>query len=146
MKVQPQTDLPERFSPGSVLLIRDEPVTVVSSRSHKAGLVVKLSSIQDRTAAESLRGALLTIPEDKLPSLPEGSYYHFQLIELDVYTNDDEHLGQIVEILETPGNDVYIVRLPERRDILLPAISNVVLDIDLDAARMTVNLMDGLRP
>ena len=95
--------------------------------------------------AETLRGSWLTIPESDLHSLPDGTFYHFQLVDMDVYTDDGEHLGQIAEIIETPGNDVYIVRKPDERDLLLPAIKDVVLDVDTEASRMTVRLLPGLR-
>ncbi len=145
LKVQPHTDLPERFAPGAVLHLDGVPTLVTASRSHRVGLVVRLESVPDRSAAEALRGALLTIPEETLPELADGAFYHFQLIEMDVYSDEDEYLGQVAEILQTPGNDVYIVRKEGTRDLLLPAISDVVQDIDLDANRMTVHMLTGLR-
>ena len=99
----------------------------------------------DRNAAEALRGTLLTVPEQSLAELPEDTFYHFQLLDMDVYSDEGEYLGQVAEIIETPGNDVYIVRKPNERDLLLPAIRDVVLDVDTDLARMTVHLMPGLR-
>ena len=95
--------------------------------------------------AETLRGSWLTIPESDLEPLPDGAFYHFQLVDMDVYTDDGEHLGQIVEIIETPGNDVYIVRKTNERDLLLPAIKDVILDVDVESSRMTVHLLPGLR-
>lgn len=95
--------------------------------------------------AETLRGSWLTVPETELHPLPDGAFYHFQLVDMDVYTDDDEHLGQIAEIIETPGNDVYIVRKPNERDLLIPAIEDVILDVDTETSRMTVHLLPGLR-
>ncbi len=145
LRVQPQTDSPERFDPGSELHLDGSPVTVVSSRPHRVGLVVRFREIADRTTAETLNGVLLTVPEDSLAELPEDTYYHFQLVDLDVFTDEGECLGRIVEILTTPGNDVYIVRKPERRDLLIPGIRDVVLSVDLDRGRMTVHLLPGLQ-
>ena len=145
VKVQPQTGSPERFASGSELHLDGTPVTVVSARPHRVGYVVRLREVPDRTTAETLRGALLTVPEDRLAELPNDTYYHFQLIDLDVFTDEDEHLGRIAEILETPGNDVYIVRKASQRDLLLPAIRDVVLNVDLTRAHMTVHLLPGLR-
>ena len=119
--------------------------TVESARPHRAGIVARLSGVEDRNAAETLAGALLTVPEDSLDALPEGVYYHFQLIGMSVFAEDGEALGEIAEILETPGNDVYVVRKEGARDLLIPALKEVALEIDVPAARMTVRLLPGLR-
>ena len=95
--------------------------------------------------AETLRGSWLTVPETELYPLPDGAFYHFQLVDMDVYTDDEEYLGQIAEIIETPGNDVYIVRKTSERDLLLPAIKDVILDVDTESSRMIVHLLPGLR-
>ena len=145
VKVQPQTDLPELFELGSTLYLDGVAAKVTSSRPNKGGYVILLDSVPDRNMAETLRGLWLTIPETDLYPLPDGAFYHFQLVDMDVYTDDDEHLGQIAEIIETPGNDVYIVRKTNERDGLLPAIKDVVLDVDTEASRMTVRLLPGLR-
>ena len=107
--------------------------------------MARLSGVEDRSAAETLAGAMLTVPEDSLDALPEGVYYHFQLIGMSVFAEDGEALGEIAEILETPGNDVYVVRKEGARDLLIPALKEVALAIDVPAARMTVRLLPGLR-
>ena len=145
LKVQPHTESAERFAAGSRLHLDGTPATVVSSRPHRVGYVIRLDTVQDRTTAESLHGALLTVHEDDLAELPEGVFYHFQLIDMDVVSEEGERLGRIAEILETPGNDVYLVRKSDSRDLLLPAIRDVVLDVDVESARVTVRLLPGLR-
>ena len=145
LKVQPHTELADRFAAGSRLYLDGLPATVISSRPHRVGYVIRLDSVADRTTAESLRGTPLTVPEDDLAELPEGVFYHFQLIDMDVVSEEGERLGRIAEILETPGNDVYLVRKPDCRDLLLPAIRDVVLDVDIESGRVTVRLLPGLR-
>ena len=145
VRVQPQTDLSERFEPGSTLYLDGVPTKVASSRPNKRGYVILLDSVPDRNMAETLRGSWLTIPETDLAPLPESTFYHFELVDMDVYTDEDEHLGQIAEIIETPGNDVYIVRKTNERDLLLPAIRDVILSVDTESSRMTVHLLPGLR-
>lgn len=145
VRVQPQTDFAERFDAGSTLYIDGVAARVTSTRPNKGGYIVLLDSVPDRNAAEALRGTLLTVPEQSLAELPEDTFYHFQLLDMDVYSDEGEYLGRVAEIIETPGNDVYIVRKPNERDLLLPAIRDVVLDVDTDSARMTVHLMPGLR-
>ena len=145
MRVQPQTDLPERFDPGSTLYLDGVAAKVTSSRPNKGGYVILLDLAPDRNVAETLRGSWLTIPETDLEPLPDGAFYHFQLVDMEVYTDEDEHLGRIAEIIETPGNDVYIVRKANERDLLLPAIKDVILEVDTESSRMTVHLLPGLR-
>ncbi len=73
------------------------------------------------------------------------SFISIQAIGLAVYTDEDEHLGEVPDVLETGANDVYVVQGP-RGEILLPAIDECIVDVDIDAGRMTVRLMDGLLP
>ena len=144
VKVQSHTDSLERFQPGSTLFIDTLNVTVERSRGQKTGLVIKFEAISDRDTAESLRGRLLTVNREDVPHLPAGQFYHYQLIDMEVISDKGECLGRVSEILITPGNDVYIVSKNGCRDLLLPSLAEVVLDVDLDANRMTVHLLDGL--
>ena len=145
VKVQPQTDFPERFSQGSELHINGRRETVVSARPSRGVYVIRLSGVTNRTEADSMRGALLTVPEDNLAPLPEDTYYHFQLIDMEVFSDEGESLGVIVEILDTSANDVYVIRGEAGPDLLIPAIREVVLSVDVDGERMTVHLPPGLR-
>ena len=145
VKVQSQTDFPERFSQGSELHINGKRETVVSARPHRGGYVIRLTSVTDRTAADAMRGALLTVPEDEIVPLPGDTYYHFQLIDMQVFSDEGEALGAIAEILDTSANDVYVIRSEAGPDLLIPAIREVVLGVDVDAGRMTVHLPSGLR-
>jgi 16S rRNA processing protein RimM len=108
-------------------------------------LLVKLDTINDRTEAKTLRGQPLTVPQEESEPLPEGYYYHFQILDMEVQTDEGERLGIIKEILETGSNDVYVVGLSGQRGILIPAIEDVILDVDLKQNLMTVQLPDGLR-
>ena len=107
--------------------------------------MIRFDSVSNREDAEPLRGRLLTVPLDEVPPLPEGQFYHYQLIDMAVRTDEGEDLGHVEEILTPPGNDVYIVRKPGERDLLIPALADVVLDVDLASNQMTVHLLEGLR-
>jgi 16S rRNA processing protein RimM len=76
--------------------------------------------------------------------LPEGQYYQHQLIGLKVISDEGQALGQLAEILETGANDVYVVRGGGGKDVLLPAIEDVILGIDLDKKEMRVHVLPGL--
>jgi 16S rRNA processing protein RimM len=127
------------------MFVDARPVTVQSSRPHKTGLVVRFESFSNRNDAESLRGHLLTIPLAEVPPLPEGQFYHYQLLDMAVRTDSGEDLGHVKSILVAPANDVYVVEKEGQRDLLIPALANVVLDVDLTSNQMTVHLLEGLR-
>ena len=144
VKVEILSDAPSRFSSGGVVYLNGKTVTVERARKSKGIMVVKLDSIADRTAADELKGQLLTVPEVDAEPLPDGVFYHFQMIDLPVHTVEGEDLGRIVEIIETGANDVYVIRKEDRRDILIPALVEVVLSVDLDGEGMIVQLPEGL--
>ncbi len=146
LRVAPLTDFPGRFRPGSVLRLRGRPVKVTRSRKSGQHLVAKLDGIDDRNAAEALRGERLTISPEEAPPLDrERTYYHFQIIGIEVYDESLGRLGKVTEILPTGGNDVYAVRDGSGRETLLPAISDVVQEVDTERGRMIVRLPDGLQ-
>ena len=145
VKVEPSTDFPQRFSPGSILLIEGRPTRVVRSRTHKRAFVVKLDRIDDRSQAESIRGMLLAVPRDEAAPLPEGTYYHFQIVDLGVWTDAGEYLGEVKEVLSTGANDVYVVRDGGKKEVLIPALEDVVREIKPDEGKMVVHLPEGLR-
>ena len=144
LKITPLTDFPERFSPGSRLYLKGRPTRVQYVRTLKGGLRVKLDMINDRTQAEAVRGDELTVPWEDVRPLPDGSYYHFQIIDMGVWTEEEEYLGAVKEILHTGGNDVYVVRDRGNKELLIPAIEDVVLKVDPSENRMVVRLPEGL--
>ncbi len=140
LKLDVLTDFLERFSPGSVLYLDDAPNRVERSHPIKSGFVVKLDQVNDRTAAEALRGKPLTVGAERVKPLEPGSYYHFQIIGMNVSTDLGECLGEVREILKTGSNDVYVVRGEGRKEVLVPAIRHVVVDVDVSENRMVVRL------
>ena len=142
--VEVLSDAPERFAVGSVLWLKGKPTRVEYARKSKRGITVKLDAANNRTQAEALRGEDLTVLLEQVEPLPDGTYYHFQILGMCVLTNDGEQLGSVSEIIVTGSNDVYVVHQEGRRDILIPALPDVVLDVNLDTATMLVDLPDGL--
>jgi len=144
------TNYPERLgqyayfylaSPDLPEIARRYPVEKL--RRHKKVLLLKLGGCDDRNAAEELRGQLVQIPIEAAVPLEEGEYYYFQLIGVRVEAESGESLGQVVDVLETGANDVYVVRGPQG-EVLLPAVKEVVLKLDLEAKQMVVNLLPGM--
>ena len=139
------SDVPHRFNAGQDLHIRGERYHVASSRRVPADQVIlKLQGVDSQSAARGLVGEHLTVPEESVPDLPEGEYFHFQLLGLRVITEDGEQLGRLSEILETGANDVYIVS-DDVSELLIPALAEVILDVRLSDGTMLVRLPEGLR-
>jgi len=112
-------------------------------RLHHGALLLKLADCEDRDAANELRNMLLQIPFKDAVSLDAGEHYSFQIVGLEVVTDTGVALGRVVEILETGANDVYVVT-GSYGELLLPAITDVILKLDLQDGRMTVHLIPGL--
>jgi 16S rRNA processing protein RimM len=147
LRVMSQTDFPERFEAGAKLWIEREerPFTVEHCRWQKGQALLKLTSIDDRDRAEELHGRYLRVPGSELAQLEEGEYYVFQLVGLTAVTDDGRELGSITEVLQTGANDVYVVATP-RGELLLPAIKDVVKEVDLASGKLIAHLLPGLMP
>lgn len=141
------TDFPERFETTEWFYLgteyEAEPYRLVGYRWHKQNVLLSFETIVDRTQAETLRGLLVQIPVEEAMPLPAGKYYLYQLLGLHVITAEGQFLGVIGDILETGANDVYVIK-SEATDILLPAIPDVVKQVDLEAGQMVVHLLEGL--
>jgi 16S rRNA processing protein RimM len=112
-------------------------------RLHAGILLLKLHGCESRNAAEQMRGMLVQIPTETAVPLEGDEYYEFQIIGLTVETDNGLTLGKIVQVLETGANDVYVVRGPSG-EVLLPAVDDVVREVDTAARRMVVHLIPGL--
>jgi len=148
VRIIPLTDFPERFEELKRVIISHrgaiEEMLVEASRPYGQTCLLKLKGIDNREDAQDYRNALLQVEPDQLYPLPEGYYYHFQLQGLSVYDEEKGLLGELTEILETGANDVYVVKSEEYGEILLPAIKEVVLEVNLEAGKMQVRLLPGL--
>ena len=114
-------------------------------RYHKQFVLLKLKGIDDMTSAEKLKGAIVKITEDMAIPCEEDEYYVRDLYDMEVFTDEGENLGIITDVLFTGANDVYVITPKEGKDILIPAIKQVVLDVDVENKKMTVKLLEGLR-
>lgn len=107
-------------------------------------LLLKLRGIDDPTLAETLRDNDLCVPLSSLPQLPPDSYYQHDIVGLQVFKLDGTLIGVIDDIMSTGGNDVYIINTPDHKQILIPAIKDVVKQIDLIRHVMYIDPMMGL--
>lgn len=144
VKVQPHTDNPQRFAIGNSLLARGKPLHIEGCRWHKGLALIKFRGIETQEDAIHFHGVQLEVPLDEVPSLSPDSYYHFQILDMEVWAITGDFLGTVEDILSTGSNDVYVVR-QGKSEILVPAIQDVVLEVDLEKGRITVDLPEGLR-
>jgi 16S rRNA processing protein RimM len=143
IRVKPETDFPQRYAPGARVYIDQQPFVIEAVQYHGGKLVIKLVAVDRAEDAQKLRGKAIEIPRSEVPPLPEGQYYYFQLVGLEVWIEQGERLGNIAEILPTESNDVYIVR-GQKGEVLIPAIEDVVQKIDLPRGRMVIRPIAGL--
>ena len=151
IKVNVLTEDPGRFGTMErvwLALEGQEPVPwpLERFRLHKERALLKLEGCDDRTMAERLQDYLVLVPFSEAIPLEEGEYYEHQIVGMEVWTTAGELLGEVEDILYTGANEVYIVRSarPGPAEILIPAISDVVQEIDPDTGRMIVEPMEGL--
>ncbi len=147
VKILPLTDFPERFASMEKILLdlegRFETRTVEKVSSHGQFIVMKLSGVDDMDAALLLKNALLKVTREELVPLADGEYYVFDLVGLNVHTTEGRYLGRIKDVLQTGANDVYVVDGGTPRQLLIPALKQVVLSIDLQTG-LVVELPKGL--
>lgn len=146
VKVRIESEQPERFYALKRVYLGEglHPFQIRRARLHKGQALLQLGGIDGREAAEEWVGAYVYVHVDDALPLEKGQYYFFQIQGLEVRTADGERLGRIVDILATGANDVYVIR-GAGQEILLPAIPEVILEVDLEQGTMTVQLIPGLR-
>ena len=140
------TDFPERLKTGMTLYVGADynPQVVASLRTHASGLLIRFRGMKTPEEAGLFRNTWVYVPTADRPELPEGEYYHHQLLGIKVVTDDGRELGVVTDIVETGANDVYIVKDSDGKEVLLPAIPPVILEVNLAERQMLVHLLDGL--
>lgn len=147
LKVFSLSDIPDRFAQLDSVFVGPDymPRKISAVRPYKGDmLILKFVGIDDATTADTLRNADLSIPLDKLAKLPPNSYYQHDILGLRVATLNGREIGTIIEIMETGSNDVYVVKGEDKQQILLPAIKDVVKQVDLIRRMMYIEPMAGL--
>ncbi|MFF7779518.1 ribosome maturation factor RimM [Streptomyces tanashiensis] len=147
--VEVRTDEPElRLGPGAVLLTDPAsagPLTIETGKVHSGKLLLRFEGVRDRNAAEALRNTLLIaeIDPEELPE-EEDEYYDHQLMDLDVVLADGTEIGRITEISHLPSQDLFIVERPDGTELMIPFVSSIVTEIDLEEQRAVIDPPPGL--
>lgn len=148
MKVLPLTDFPDRFfEMDRVTLEQDgkqKAYTIAEVKRHKKHMLISLAEVGDMSGAEGLRGALIKIGREELNPLPDGSYYIFDLIGLKVFSTEGDYIGVVEDVIQTGANDVYVVDTGDRAPALVPALKDVVREVDIEGGRMVVDWEPGV--
>lgn len=149
VKVRLLTDFPSRLTerqevrlvgPGEK--VREVTVWLDSYLGERG--ILRIDGLTDRSGAEKLRGWRVQIPRGRCQPLPPGQYYVFELVGMQVFAQGGEYLGELEDVLRLPANDVYVVRQPDGKTLLLPALRSVVREVDVPGRRLSVELPPGL--
>jgi 16S rRNA processing protein RimM len=140
------TDFPERLRKGRKLFLGEHhrPVTLEAVRPHGKAMLIKFRAINTPEDAGQFRNQWVYTAMKDLPALPEDQHYQHELLGFEIVDDTGNPLGVLEEVVETGANDVYIVRDPSGKELLLPNIPSVVLELDFDRRMMKVHLLEGL--
>ncbi len=148
VKVFPTTDNPERFRDLKQVILDtgDEykSLHVAGVKFFKNQVILKFREFQDINEIEQYKGKDLLVTRDQAVPLEENENFITDLIDMEVYTDEDKRLGILRDVLQTGANDVYVVETEEGKEVLLPAIPSCILKVDVERARMTVHILEGL--
>ena len=143
--VESRSDNPDRWVPGSIVFDpAGRALTVRAVRPHGARLLVMFEEIEDRTAAQGLVGTDLLVPEDWLPSLPEGSWWSYEATGCTVRTESGRVLGTVAEVLAYPAQDLWRVVDNVGTETLIPVVDAFIVSVDLSGRTAIVRDVPGL--
>lgn len=145
VSVQNRSDNPDRWNPGGRVLREDgASLTIDSSRRHGRKLLVRFTEVPDRDAAERLRGTVLVVPESWLPGLEANEWWAHQLEGCEVRTALGRRLGVLTEVIANPANDIWVAVDDHGAETLIPALTDVLIDVDVEARTIVVRDVPGL--
>lgn len=148
VKVFPTTDDANRFKKLKAVLLdtgREKiPVEIEGVKFFKQMVILKFKGIDTMEAAAAYRQAGLYVSREDAVRLGRDEYFIADLIGVEVYGEDDGRIGILEDVLTTGANDVYVIRMNDGRELLLPAIRQCVLDVDVERGKMKVHVLEGL--
>lgn len=148
VKVFPTTDDVKRFKKLKKVILdtgrENLPLEVESVKFFKQFAIVKFKGIDNINDIEKYKGKSLLVDRENAVKLRKDEYFIADMIGLQVYTEDGEAFGVLKDVLETGANDVYIIDSQKYGEVLVPAIKQCILDVDIEGQKMTIHLMEGL--
>lgn len=147
VKVFPTTDA-ERFMELEYVILdtgrEKRELTIQNVKFFKNLVILKFEGIDNINDIEKYKGKELWVPREEAQELDEDEYYIGDLIGMDVLLEDGTRFGSLKDVMETGANDVYVVEAEEGKEVLLPAIHDCIMDVDIEKNAMTIHLMKGL--
>lgn len=148
VKIVPWTDSPDVFEDLQYVIVKsrtgDTTLNIKGIKYQKNNIIVKFKELDRIEDAEPLKNSVVYAPREMLGELPEGVYYIADLIGLNVVNEQGEKLGVIADVFSTGANDVYDIKREGKKNLLLPVIDDVVLDVNIPEKKVTVHVMEGL--
>lgn len=144
VKVYNYSDSIQIYEETPEIFVGDKLTKIEKARLQKNMVVLKLEGINDRDAAERLRGTELYITEADLPELPEGQFYVRDLIGMTVKEENGNVLGAVTDVIQNTAQDIFEVEMENTKRIMIPKVDQFVLDINGDSREITVRLIDGM--
>lgn len=148
VKVEIITSFPEHFLDLDELFIdfdgNLQTYSIESVRVSDRFVYIKFNDVNDRNDADLLRNKNLLIPVDELMPLEKDEIYVHDLIGMDVVDEDDTHLGKIIDVVSNDSSDIYVLKNMNDEEVLIPAVKDIVKDIDKSARKIVIHVIDGL--
>ena len=147
VKVKPFTEYMERFEKYDTIIVKgkeEKKYKIQNIKYQKSTLVLKLEGIETVEDAEKLKNSYIEVTRDQAGELEDGVYYIADLIGMDVYTDEGTLLGKLDDIYNYGSSDIYVVKNDLGKQVLLPAIEEVIKNVDLENSKITVHLINGL--
>ena len=148
VNVLPLTDSTDRFKNLDTVFLRNSngltTLNIEKIRIKENTVILKLKDIENIQEAKMIVGSFLEVEREKAVKLPKDAYFVFEIIGLEVYDENNIFLGKVENVISTGSNDVYIVKDKNKKELFIPAIREVVKNINLEKKRITVKMVDGL--
>jgi len=148
VKVLPLTDSTDRFKNLDTVFLRNinnlTTLNIEKIRIKENAVILKLKDIENIQEAKMIVGSFLEVEREKAVKLPKDTYFVFEIIGLEVYTENNIFLGKVENVISTGSNDVYTVKDKNKKELFIPAIREVVKNINLEKKRITIKMVDGL--
>lgn len=148
VNVLPLTDSTDRFKNLDTVFLRNSnsltTLNIEKIRIKENTVILKLKDIENIQEAKMIVGSFLEIKRKNAVKLPKDNYFVFEIIGLEVYSENNIFLGKVENVISTGSNDVYIIKNKNKKELLIPAIREVVKNINLENKRITIKMVDGL--
>lgn len=144
VKVYPYTDRMERFFELDTVMVGNEEMTIKNVRFQKNMVLLRFEGVDDRNAAELLRNRMLTIDRDHLRELDEDEYFIFDLIGLKAVDQEDNYIGKLTDVIQNSSQDLYEITTDDDKKYLIPAVYEIVTDIDINGGIIRIKPIPGL--